>query len=420
METYLVGGAVRDELLGLAVRERDWVVVGATPGELEAQGYRPVGKDFPVFLHPDTNEEYALARTERKVGVGYHGFTFNAAPDVTLTDDLARRDLTINAIARAADGTLIDPYNGAADIAARKLRHVGPAFVEDPVRVLRLARFAARFHTLGFTVADETQELARSIVAAGETDHLQPDRVWKETEKALAGPAPAVYFEVLRATGALASVFPEIDRLFGVPQPVEHHPEVDTGVHTFLVLQAAADLSNDVAVRFAALTHDLGKGLTPADEWPRHHGHEATSVRLVREMAERLPLPRAVRDLAVIVAGMHGNIHRALELKSGTVLRLFREMDAFRRPERLDAVLAACEADSRGRTGLEDAPYPAAGYLRAAYAAAAAVAPADLVAAGFEGAALGAELDRRRQRAIAIVKKQYATSSAENSEPETR
>ena len=299
MDVYLVGGAVRDELLGLPVRERDWVVVGATPAMLTAAGYRPVGKDFPVFLHPDTHEEYALARTERKSGVGYHGFTFNTAPDVSLEEDLARRDLTINAIARSADGELIDPYNGRADITARQLRHVSDAFVEDPVRILRLARFAARFHALGFTVAPATLALARELVAAGETDHLQPDRVWRETERALGEPAPHVYFEVLRATGALASVFPEVDRLFGVPQPRQHHPEIDTGVHTMLVLAAAAKLSTDVAVRFAALTHDLGKGETPSEAWPRHHGHEQRSVELVQAMAERLPLPRAMARTGV-------------------------------------------------------------------------------------------------------------------------
>ena len=416
MDVYLVGGAVRDELLGLPVHERDWVVVGATPTLLSEAGYRPVGRDFPVFLHPETQEEYALARTERKAGVGYHGFTFNTAPDVTLDDDLARRDLTVNAIARAADGTLIDPYGGCADIEARVLRHVSDAFVEDPVRVLRLARFAARFASLGFTIAEETLALARRIVVNGETDHLQPDRVWKETERALTGPSPQVFFEVLRETGALATVFPEIDRLFGVPQPPQHHPEIDTGVHTLMVLREAAALSDDLAVRFAALTHDLGKGTTPAEEWPKHHGHEQRSVDLVRDMATRLPVPRAARDLALVVAAIHGNVHRALELRPGKVLRVLREMDAFRRPERLEQVLAACEADSRGRTGLEDAPYPASDYLRACFGVASAVEPRELVAAGFSGAELGAELDRRRTAAIATEKRRQLAAKAGTSD----
>lgn len=400
METYLVGGAVRDELLGLPVRERDWVVVGASPAELTDLGFRPVGKDFPVFLHPETHEEYALARTERKVAVGYHGFQFNTAADVTLEEDLARRDLTINAIARGADGTLVDPYGGVADIEARQLRHVGEAFVEDPVRVLRLARFAARFAPLGFSVAPETCTLVRSMVDSGEVDHLQPDRIWKETERALTGTSPQVFFETLRENTALARIFPEIDRLFGVPQPEKSHPEIDTGVHTMLVLRAAAELSPDLAVRFAALTHDLGKGATDPAEWPSHHGHEKLSVELVTDLCARLPIPRASRDLALIVAKIHGNVHRALELKATTILGLFRDMDAFRRPERLNAALLACEADSRGRTGFETAPYPAADFLRGCFTAANAVLARELVAEGFTGAAVGDELDRRRLSAI--------------------
>ncbi|MEM1264148.1 MAG: multifunctional CCA addition/repair protein [Pseudomonadota bacterium] len=409
MDVYLVGGAVRDDMLGLTVTERDWVVVGSTPAAMQADGFRPVGKDFPVFLHPSTHEEYALARTERKSGVGYHGFTFHTGADVTLEEDLVRRDLTINAMARGADGELVDPYGGAADIEARQLRHVSPAFAEDPVRVLRLARFAARFAALGFQVAPETIELAHQMVAAGEIDHLQPDRVWKETERALAGPRPRVFFEVLRATGALARVFPEIDRLYGVPQPPQHHPEIDTGLHTMLVLDAATELSDNVAVRFAALAHDFGKGLTPTDDWPAHHGHEEISARLVREMAERLPLPRAVRDLAIIVAREHGRVHKALELRPGTVLKLLSAIDVWRRPERLAAVLTACEADSRGRTGFEQAPYPASDYLRDCYAAAVDVSTEALVAEGFTGKALGDELARRRRNAIATVKRGYAS-----------
>ncbi|MEO0996055.1 MAG: multifunctional CCA addition/repair protein [Pseudomonadota bacterium] len=400
MDVYLVGGAVRDELLGLAVRERDWVVVGGTADALRARGFRQVGKDFPVFLHPDTGEEYALARTEKKSGHGYHGFSIDAGPAVTLEDDLGRRDLTINAMARAGDGTLIDPWGGRADLDNRTLRHVTPAFADDPLRVLRVARFAARFRPLGFDIADETRDFMRRIAASGELEHLRPERVWQETERALAAPAPQVYFEVLRDVGALAVLFPEIDALYGVPQPAEHHPEIDTGIHTMLVLAAAAALSDSVAVRFAALTHDLGKGATPRDEWPKHHGHEARSVELVETLARRLPVPKRLKNLALLVAELHGQVHKEAELRDATVMRLLQRTDALRRPGRFEEFLLACEADSRGRPGYEDRPYPQAERLRRAVAAAAAVTVATLDEPLPGGAALGEALRRARIDAI--------------------
>ncbi|MFU8896720.1 MAG: multifunctional CCA addition/repair protein [Gammaproteobacteria bacterium] len=403
METYLVGGAVRDELLGLPVGERDWVVVGATQEEMEAAGYRPVGRDFPVFLHPHSHEEYALARTERKTAPGYRGFVVNAAPDVTLADDLQRRDLTVNAIARAPDGQLVDPWGGQADLAARVLRHVSPAFVEDPVRILRTARLAARFAELGFTVAPETMALMRRMVANGEADALVPERVWQETRRALATARPDVFLEVLRDCSALAAVFPEIDALFGVPQPARWHPEVDTGLHMLLCLRAAARLGLDTETRFAVLLHDLGKGTTPAEYWPAHHGHEERSVLLARRLCERLRVPTAFRELAEIVARYHGKCHRAAELRPATVLKLLEGTDAFRRPERFERFLRACEADLKGRTGLEDAPYPQAELLQRALAAATAVDPGPLVDAGLRGEKLRNELRAARVAAIAAA-----------------
>ncbi len=374
MDVYLVGGAVRDRLLGLPVRERDFVVVGAVPDDLMAQGFRPVGKDFPVFLHPQTGEQYALARTERKTGPGYYGFATRFSPDVTLEDDLSRRDLTINAMAEREDGTLVDPHGGQADLAARRLRHVSAAFVEDPLRVLRVARFAARFAPLGFRVADETLALMAQIARSGEIQALVPERVWVETERALGEATPAVYFEVLRACGALALLFPEIDALFGVPQPPQWHPEVDTGVHTLQVLEVASGLSQDTTVRFAALVHDVGKGLTPPEQWPRHIGHEAAGARLIETMCARLKAPTEHRELAVLVARYHANVHRVAEQRPGTVLELLEKTDAFRRGERFDRFLLACEADSRGRgPDLRRAPYPQAERLRRSLAAAAAV-----------------------------------------------
>jgi tRNA nucleotidyltransferase (CCA-adding enzyme) len=374
MKTYLVGGAVRDELLGLPVRERDWVVVGATAEEMLRQGFKPVGKDFPVFLHPETSEEHALARTERKVGPGYKGFETRFSPDVTLEQDLERRDLTVNAIAKDGEtGALIDPYGGQRDLAQRVLRHVSPAFVEDPLRVLRVARFASRFAPLGFTVAPETMELMREIAARGELQALVPERVWQETQRALTHAMPWVYFEVLREANALEVVFPEINALFGVPQPEKWHPEIDSGVHTMMVLQQAARMSEDPIVRFAALTHDLGKGTTPREEWPRHIAHEQRSAELIEKMCARLRIPNPYRDLAVQVGRHHLLSHKALELKPSTLVELLEKLDAFRRPERFEQFVIACEADARGRKGLEDRDYPQSTYLRRARELAASV-----------------------------------------------
>ena len=370
MKLYTVGGAVRDELLGLPVADRDYVVIGATPDEMVALGYKPVGKDFPVFLHPQTHEEYALARTERKTARGYHGFAFHTAPDVTLAQDLARRDLTINAIAKDEHGNLIDPYNGTADIKACVLRHVSPAFAEDPVRILRLARFAARF---GFSVADETLQLMRGMVANGEVDALVAERVWQEFSRGLMEAKPSRMFEALRACGALARVLPEVDALYGVPQTAAHHPEIDTFVHVMMVVDYAASQNYALDVRFAALTHDLGKGTTPREEWPRHIGHEARSVDLVAALCERLRVPTECRDLALVMARQHGNIHRAAELRPATIVQLLQSADAFRKPERFARLLQACESDARGRLGFGERPYPQAERMAAAFKAAAAV-----------------------------------------------
>ena len=409
MQTYLVGGAVRDALLERPVVDRDHVVVGATPDELLALGYRPVGKDFPVFLHPRSGEEYALARTERKTGHGYHGFVFQADATVTLEQDLARRDLTINAIAQDERGTLTDPYHGVRDIEARVLRHVSEAFVEDPVRVLRVARFAARFAPLGFTVADETMALMQQMVRNGEVDHLVPERVWAETRKALAEPQPSAFLRVLRACGALAVLFPEIDALYGVPQRAEFHPEVDTGVHLEMVLDAAARIApgNDI-VGFCALMHDLGKALTPVNELPRHVGHEHRGVVPLRALAARLKVPTEHAALAEQVCREHLNAHRVFELKPGTVLKLLNALDALRRPARLELFLAACEADKRGRLGHENDAYPQAGYLREAQAAAAAVESSRFVEQGLVGPAIGEAMNAARVDAIALVKTKHS------------
>ena len=401
MQVYLVGGAVRDALLGLAVKERDWVVVGGTREELLRLNYREVGRDFPVFLHPDTHEEHALARLERKVAPGYRGFAVEFGPEVTLEEDLARRDLTINAIAQSADGTLIDPFGGRRDLEARVLRHVSPAFVEDPVRILRVARFAARFAPLGFRVAAETLALMRAMVERREVDALVAERVWQETEKALREPKAAEFFRVLRECGALQPVYPEIDALFGVPQPAQWHPEIDTGVHTLMVLDQAAALSPDPAVRFAALVHDLGKGTTPRQEWPSHRGHEERSVALIEALSLRLRLPGEYRDLSVIVARYHGIVHRAFELKPKTILEFLERSDAFRRPERFAQALLACEADSRGRAGLEAAPYPQRQYLAEARDAAAAIRPSPEEIAALAGAKIAERVQQRRLHAIA-------------------
>jgi len=403
MQVYLVGGAVRDALLGLPVKERDWVVVGSTRDELLGLRYREVGRDFPVFLHPDSHEEYALARLERKVSPGYRGFAVEFGPQVSLEEDLARRDLTINAIAKAQDGSLLDPYNGRRDLQARVLRHVSPAFIEDPVRILRVARFAARFASLGFHVAAETMTLMRAMVERGEVNALVAERVWQETEKALNEPGASVFFKVLRECGALQVIYPEIDALFGVPQPEKWHPEIDTGVHTLMVLDQAVRLSTDVRVRFAALVHDLGKAATPQAEWPGHKGHEERSVALIEALSERLRLPGEYRDLSVIVARYHGNVHRAFELRPKTILGILEKTDAFRRPERFAQALLACEADSRGRLGLENNPYPQREYLQAARDAAAAIKPTPQDIAEHAGPKIAERLHERRLESIAAL-----------------
>jgi tRNA nucleotidyltransferase (CCA-adding enzyme) len=400
MEVYLVGGAVRDGLLGRPVRERDYVVTGATADDLLAQGYRPVGRDFPVFLHPQTQSEYALARRERKTGPGYHGFVTDFSPDITLEEDLLRRDLTINAIAQRADGSLVDPYGGQTDLLARTLRHVSPAFGEDPVRVLRVARFAARFASLGFTVHDSTRVLMRQMVADGEVASLVPERVWQETVRALEEPRPEVFFEVLRDCGALAVIFPELDRLYGVPQPAQWHPEIDTGVHVMLCLRRAAQLDAPATVRFALLAHDLGKGTTPPEQWPKHVMHESRGLPLVDALCSRLRVPVAYRELARLACKQHTNVHRALQLRAATVLELLEECDAFRRPERFSELLLACQCDAQGRTGLEESPYPQRGYLETARTTAAAVQLEAAEREGLNGPAIAARLRARRLAAL--------------------
>jgi tRNA nucleotidyltransferase (CCA-adding enzyme) len=406
MRTYLVGGAVRDKLRGQAVVDRDFVVVGATPDELLGLGYLPVGKDFPVFLHPETHEEHALARTQPKSGRVYHGFAFNTDPSVTLEQDLERRDLTINAMAEAEDGSIVDPFGGRRDLDDRVLRHVSPAFAEDPVRVLRVARFAARYAPLGFRIADETLELLRGMVADGEVDHLVAERVWAETRKALAEPQPSAYLRSLRACGALGVLFPEVDALYGVPQRAEFHPEVDTGVHVEMVLDLAARLApGDDLVGWCALTHDLGKALTPTDELPRHVGHEHAGVAPLRALAARLRVPVEHAALAELVCRLHLDAHRALELRPATVLGLLEKTDALRRPERLERFLVVCEADKRGRLGSSEAAYPQAAYLRAAREAAAAITAAPFVERGLAGPAIGEAMRKARIDAIAQVPK---------------
>ena len=400
MKSYLVGGAVRDTLLGLPVKDRDWVVTGSTPQQMLDAGYQQVGRDFPVFLHPQTREEYALARTERKSGSGYTGFTCYAAPDVTLEDDLERRDLTINAIAQAEDGSHIDPYGGRDDLRNRLLRHVSPAFSEDPLRVLRVARFAARYAHLSFRIADETLTLMRDMTAAGELEHLTPERVWKETENALRSHNPQVYFQVLRDCGALKVLFPEIDALYGVPAPAKWHPEIDTGIHTLMTLSMAAMLSPEVDIRFATLCHDLGKGLTPKALWPRHHGHGPAGVRLVERVCQRLRVPNEIRDLAKLVAEFHDLIHTFPILQAKTIVKLFDNIDAWRKPQRVEQIALTSEADVRGRTGFENCDYPQGRLLRESWEVAKAVSTQDVVAAGFQGAAIREELTKRRIRAV--------------------
>ena len=402
MQIFRVGGCVRDQLLGVPVTDRDWVVVGATPGEMIAAGFRAVGKDFPVFLHPQTSEEYALARTERKTARGYHGFVFHAAPDVTLEEDLARRDLTINAMALDEAGRLIDPFGGRADLEAKVLRHVGPAFAEDPVRILRVARFAARLPE--FRIAEETTRLMRSMAEAGEVDALVPERIWQELARGLMEARPSRMFEALRGAGALVRLLPEVDCLWGVPQRADYHPEVDTGVHMMLVLDAAARIGARLPARWAALLHDLGKGTTPKDEWPRHLGHEERSVELARAVNERLRVPNDCRDASIVAAREHGHIHRALELDAAALLRLLERCDALRRPALLEQVLDACEADARGRTGHEDEPYPQRGRILDALDAARAVDAGAIAArVGPDGSRIAQAVHAARAAAIAAA-----------------
>lgn len=402
MQTYLVGGAVRDRLLGQPVGDRDWVVVGETQASMEAAGFRAIGLDFPVFLHPRTQEEYALARTERKSGRGHRGFVVDADPGVTLEEDLGRRDFTINAIAQAPDGTLVDPFDGAADIEARVLRHVGPAFAEDPLRVLRAARFMARFAPLGFTVADETMALMRGMVEAGELASLTPERVWKELSRALASVRPSAFMRTLHDCGALAVVLPEVDALYGVPQRAEFHPEVDTGVHVELVVDMAARLApGDACIAFAALTHDLGKALTPTEKLPRHIGHEHAGVAPVEALCARLKVPAAYRELAIVACREHLNVHRIAELRDATLHDLIARCDGFRKPARIDQLALVCECDKRGRLGSAEEAYPQAGILRRAHAAAVAINARDLAAEGIRGPAVGEALRRARIEAIA-------------------
>ena len=401
MQIFIVGGAVRDELLGRPNDDRDYVVVGATPEDLLKQGFRPVGKDFPVFLHPQTQEEYALARTERKSGRGYHGFTFHTAPDVTLEEDLARRDLTINAMAKAPDGTLIDPFHGQRDLSAKILRHVGPAFAEDPVRILRIARFAARFND--FTVAPETLMLMRDMVASGEVDHLVAERVWQELAKGLMEARPSRMFEVLRDCGALARLLPELDALFGVPQRADYHPEIDTGIHTMMVVDQSAIRGFTLPVRFAALTHDLGKGTTPADILPRHIGHEERSVQLTEKLGSRLRVPTECRDLALLMARYHGNVHRAADLRASTIVTLFEKTDALRRPERFQQLLDACLCDYTGRLGWENRPYDSPRYLLAALAAVNAVNAGEIALACTDKAKIPERIYTARVNALKLL-----------------
>lgn len=404
MQTYLVGGAVRDSLLNIAIKDKDWVVVGSTPAELINLGYSQVGADFPVFLHPKTKEEYALARTERKSGSGYQGFNCDFNPDITLEEDLLRRDLTVNAMAQNDDGSIVDPYNGQRDIKEKKLRHVSDAFSEDPLRVLRVARFAARFAHLGFTIADETIELMRDIANSGELALLTPERVWQETERALGESQPWVYFQALRDCNALAIIFPELDNLFGIPQPEKHHPEIDCGIHTLMVLEQASKLSSDINVRWASLLHDLGKGLTREEILPSHHGHEQSGEKLVIKLNNRLKTPNEFKDLSRLVCVYHTHVHRAFELKPQTLLKFFNNIDLWRKPERLPQILLACKADSRGRTGFEDVEYTQVEYITEIAKACIAVTATQFVTQGIQGKAIGEAIAIKRLDVI----KQFA------------
>jgi tRNA nucleotidyltransferase (CCA-adding enzyme) len=414
MNIFLVGGAVRDRFLGLPVKDRDWVVVGASPKQLNGLGYRSVGKDFPVFLHPDSHEEYALARTERKTSVGYHGFEFNTASDVTLEQDLLRRDLTINAMAEDEHGNLVDPLNGQQDLKNRVLRHVSSAFAEDPVRILRVARFLARFHRFGFSIADETLALMRDMVKAGEVDALVPERVWQEMAKALTEPNPEQFILALRECGALKVLFPEIDALFGVPQVKVYHPEVDTGVHVMMVLQQCCLLTNNPVTRFAALTHDLGKATTEADILPHHYGHEDRGVDLVKGLCERLKIPNEYRQLAMLTSAYHTHVHRAFEVKPKTLLKVLAATDAFRRPDRFAQFLIACKADSRGRPTFESREYLQADFYALLLEKTKGIDVAPIIEAGFRGEQVKEQLRRVRLRTIAEVRQEAKSWEGRN------
>lgn len=424
MKIYLVGGAVRDQLLGLPIKDRDWVVVGATPKTLLAMGYQQVGKDFPVFLNPQTKEEYALARTERKSGKGYTGFVCDFSSEITLEQDLIRRDLTINAMAQDEQGNLYDPYQGKKDLDQRILRHISPAFAEDPLRVLRVARFAARFHHLGFYIAPETLDLMKNLTQSGELAHLTAERVWLETEKALNEPNPKVYFEVLRQIGALKVLFPELDALYGVPNPVQHHPEIDSFLHTMLVLEQAVKLTsspqprtalpandgnkkeiNKNAVRFAAVCHDLGKALTPKEIWPHHYGHEQAGIKPTRSLCKRCKVPTYYQELAELSCEYHTHIHKAFELRPDTIMKMFNRFDVWRKPQRFQEFLLVCFADTLGRTGFENKDYPQLDYINQLLKAAETVSVQQVIADGFEKEGIRDELNRRRIKAIAEMKK---------------
>lgn len=408
MLVFLVGGAVRDQLLQLQVKDRDYVVIGSTPEQLSKLGYQQVGKDFPVFLHPQTGDEYALARTERKKGLGYNGFECYAGQDVTLEEDLLRRDLTINAIASSQQAQIFDPYNGLQDLQDRVLRHVSPAFSEDPLRVLRVARFAARFHHLDFTIAPETFELMQSLSTSGELDHLTAERIWQETAKALQSDSPQVYFQVLHDCGALAVLFPEIEALFGVPGPKRWHPEIDTGIHTLMVVEQAAKLSDSLAFRFACLVHDLGKALTPQELWPSHKGHGKAGLAVIKQLCLRLRVPNECRDLALLVSEHHTLIHGGLELKASTLVNLMDQCDAWRKAARFQQMLQCCVADSKGRTGFEDKPYPSADYIWQAFQAANNVDVQDIIKRGIKGAEIKSALREARINAVSLYKKTSA------------
>ena len=400
MNIYLVGGAVRDQLLNKPYKDKDWVVVGATPDELIAQGFKQVGADFPVFLHPQSQEEYALARTERKSGHGYQGFSVDFGKNVTLEEDLVRRDLTINAMAQDENGNIIDPFNGQADIKSKTLRHVSNAFSEDPLRVLRVARFAARFHHLGFSVATETIALMKQISESGELTHLTPERVWVETQRALHEQSPWIYFEILKQCNGLKDTFTELDALFGIPQPEKHHPEIDTGMHSLLSLQQASFISGDGDVRFAALMHDLGKAKTDQAKWPQHIAHEKLGLKPITQMCDRLRVPNQYRELTLKACEFHTHIHRAFELKASTILKVFKQCDAIRKPDRFEKLLQVCQADAQGRTGLENAPYPQANYIQRMLNACNSVNNQDIVATGVKGPELGQAIEQARIDAI--------------------